>query len=134
MTASAWCHGNNDFLQVDQKTMFNYSGAHINWDKANFSTKRDISIGYPDFHWVNLIISSKFQIPNSHRDWTFVPFYSIEVANFNKCWISMWILGYGLDFENIKFTPWRYSFSKGIGGHWIGIKIYGCQPNLEMAI
>ena len=25
VTASAWCHGNNDFLQVDQKTMFNYT-------------------------------------------------------------------------------------------------------------
>ena len=36
VTASAWCHGNNDFLQVDQKTMFNYSGAHIRWDKADF--------------------------------------------------------------------------------------------------
>ena len=42
VTASAWCHGNNDFLQVDQKTMFNYSGAHISWDKADFSTYRSI--------------------------------------------------------------------------------------------
>ena len=25
MAASAWCHGNNDFIQVDQKTMFNYT-------------------------------------------------------------------------------------------------------------
>ena len=25
VAASAWCHGNNDFIQVDQKTMFNYT-------------------------------------------------------------------------------------------------------------
>ena len=56
MTASAWCHGNNDFLQVDQKTMFNYTGPDFLVlffsDSRSLALKSSLKINQMTTFWI----------------------------------------------------------------------------------